>query len=46
MKANEGTIDRIIRAVVGIAALLGAFALGPGTVGVRRCCWWSAPSCW
>lgn len=33
MKANEGTVDRIIRAVAGIAALLGAFALGSGTLG-------------
>ena len=33
MKTNEGTTDRIIRAVVGIAALLGAFALGQGTLG-------------
>ncbi|MCU0262392.1 MAG: DUF2892 domain-containing protein [Candidatus Nanopelagicales bacterium] len=33
MKTNEGTIDRIIRAVVGVAALLGAFALGSGTLG-------------
>ena len=32
MKANEGTIDRIIRAVVGVAALLGAFAIGSGSV--------------
>jgi hypothetical protein len=32
MKANEGTIDRIIRAVVGVAALLGAFAMGTGSV--------------
>lgn len=32
MKANEGTIDRIIRAVVGAAALLGAFAIGSGSV--------------
>lgn len=33
MKTNEGTIDRIIRAVAGVAALLGAFAVGTGTVG-------------
>jgi glutamate synthase domain-containing protein 2 len=33
MKTNEGPIDRIIRAVAGIAALLGAFAVGTGTVG-------------
>jgi hypothetical protein len=32
MKSNEGTIDRIIRAVVGVAALLGAFAIGSGSV--------------
>ena len=32
MKANEGTVDRIIRAVVGVAALLGAFAIGSGSV--------------
>ena len=32
MKSNEGTIDRIIRAVVGVAALLGAFALGSGSI--------------
>ena len=32
MKANEATIDRIIRAVVGVAALLGAFAMGSGSV--------------
>ncbi len=30
MKANESTVDRIIRAVVGVAALLGAFAIGSG----------------
>jgi Inner membrane protein YgaP-like, transmembrane domain len=32
MKANESTIDRIIRAVVGVAALLGAFAMGSGSI--------------
>jgi hypothetical protein len=32
MKSNEGTIDRIIRAVVGVAVLLGAFAIGSGSV--------------
>jgi hypothetical protein len=32
MKANEGTVDRIIRAVVGVAALLGAFVMGAGSV--------------
>jgi hypothetical protein len=33
MTKNEGTVDRIIRAVVGIAALLGAVAIGVGSVG-------------
>jgi Protein of unknown function (DUF2892) len=32
MKANVGTVDRIIRAVVGLAALLGAVAIGSGSV--------------
>jgi hypothetical protein len=32
MKSNEGPIDRIIRAVVGVAVLLGAFAIGSGSV--------------
>jgi hypothetical protein len=32
MKANVGTVDRIIRAVVGLAALLGAWAIGSGSV--------------
>jgi hypothetical protein len=32
MKTNEGTVDRIIRAVVGVAALLGAFAIGSGSI--------------
>jgi hypothetical protein len=32
MKTNEGTVDRIIRAAVGVAALLGAFAMGSGSV--------------
>jgi hypothetical protein len=32
MKSNEATIDRIIRAVVGVAVLLGAFAIGSGSV--------------
>ncbi len=32
MKTNTGTVDRIIRAVVGVAALLGAFAMGSGSV--------------
>ncbi len=33
MIKNEGTVDRIIRAVVGIAALVGAVAVGFGSVG-------------
>lgn len=33
MTTNEGTIDRVIRAVLGIAALLGSLTLGLGTVG-------------
>lgn len=33
MQTNEGTTDRIIRAIAGIAALIGAVALGVGTVG-------------
>lgn len=32
MTKNEGTADRVIRAVVGIAALIGAFATGLGSV--------------
>jgi hypothetical protein len=32
MKANVGTVDRIVRAVVGLAALLGAAAIGSGSV--------------
>jgi hypothetical protein len=32
MKSNEATIDRVIRAVVGVAVLLGAFAIGSGSV--------------
>jgi hypothetical protein len=32
MTSNESTIDRIIRAVAGIGALLGAFAMGSGSV--------------
>lgn len=32
MKANMGSVDRIIRAVVGLAALLGAWAIGSGSV--------------
>lgn len=33
MITNESTIDRIIRVVIGIAALVGAFAVGLGSVG-------------
>jgi hypothetical protein len=33
MQTNVGTTDRIIRAIAGIAALLGALVLGIGTVG-------------
>jgi hypothetical protein len=33
MATNEGTVDRIIRVVLGIAALAGAFAVGLGSVG-------------
>jgi hypothetical protein len=32
MKRNEGTVDRIVRIVLGIAALVGAIAVGIGTV--------------
>jgi len=32
MKTNLGSLDRIIRAVVGVAALLGAFAIGSGSI--------------
>lgn len=32
MTTNEGTVDRIIRAVLGVAALIGAVAVGIGTV--------------
>jgi hypothetical protein len=32
MKRNEGTVDRVVRAVLGIAALVGAIAVGIGTV--------------
>lgn len=28
MNKNVGTIDRVIRAVVGVAAVIGAFSLG------------------
>ena len=33
MQTNVGSTDRIIRALVGIAALIGAVALGIGTGG-------------
>jgi hypothetical protein len=33
MTTNESSIDRIIRLVIGIAALVGAFAVGFGSVG-------------
>ena len=33
MQTNVGTTDRIIRAIAGIAALIGALALGIGTAG-------------
>lgn len=33
MQTNVGTTDRIIRAIAGIAALIGALVLGIGTVG-------------
>lgn len=33
VKKNEGNIDRIVRLVVAAAAIAGAAALGPGTVG-------------
>ena len=33
MQTNVGTTDRIIRAIAAIAALIGALALGIGTVG-------------
>lgn len=33
MKSNESSIDRIIRAIVGVAALVGALAIGIGTLG-------------
>jgi hypothetical protein len=33
MQINVGSTDRIIRAIVGIAALIGAIALGIGTGG-------------
>ena len=33
MLANVGTTDRIVRVIAVVAALIGAFALGIGTVG-------------
>jgi hypothetical protein len=33
MTTNEGTLDRIIRAVLGVAALVGALAIGISTAG-------------
>jgi hypothetical protein len=33
VKKNEGNIDRIVRVVVAVAALVGAAAVGLGTVG-------------
>lgn len=33
MKRNEGTLDRLVRVVIAVAALAGAAALGFGTVG-------------
>lgn len=33
MTTNESSIDRIIRLVIGVAALVGAFAVGLGSVG-------------
>jgi len=32
MSTNEGTLDRIIRAVVAVAALVGALVVGFGSV--------------
>ena len=34
MKRNEGKIDRIIRAVIGIAALIGAVLIGWKATGI------------
>lgn len=31
MTVNEGTTDRVIRVVLGVAALVGAFAVGIGS---------------
>jgi hypothetical protein len=33
MTTNESNLDRIIRLVIGVAALVGAFAVGLGSVG-------------
>jgi hypothetical protein len=33
MQTNESTIDRIIRAVLGVALIVGALALGIASVG-------------
>jgi uncharacterized membrane protein len=33
MQTNEGRIDRIVRAVVGVALIAGALAVGIGSVG-------------
>ena len=33
MVRNEGTVDRIIRAVIGVVALVAAVAVGFGSVG-------------
>lgn len=33
MITNESTVDRIIRAILGVLALVAAVALGMGTVG-------------
>ncbi len=32
MTRNEGTLDRVLRLVLAVAALAGALAAGPGTV--------------
>jgi hypothetical protein len=33
MVRNEGTVDRIIRAIIGVVALVASVAAGVGTVG-------------
>jgi hypothetical protein len=33
MTTNESSIDRIIRVIIGVAALVAAFAVGIGSVG-------------